>query len=99
MPTHAYYCSKCLKTTEHTLPRGAKPVCGCGQPLERRLSTNANFFIHSRDTAAGTSSNARYRDWVNSPEVQEKIKRGELVREGDKNELQDYLDEMCRGAS
>lgn len=90
MPVHHYACAQCSGLFESA--QGLCPTCG--QPATRQANVQAFHFIPQRDRAVNSGQNARYRDWLRSPETQARIARGELVPERPTNThpLVDHLD-------
>lgn len=93
-----YRCAKCGKTIQAV--DQLHPTCCL--TLAKRVFKSPEIFINPNDTAIQSHTTKRYRDWVNSPEVQAKLRSGELVIERTygtmlSNPLSDYLNDIeCR---
>lgn len=99
MPTYDFKCAACKGVATLCVQRCAQPLCAvCGAVLQRIPCTQSSFFIPDRDKAVNSGDNAKYRDWLNSPETQAKIRSGELQRETSikrsSNSLTDHVECM-----
>ncbi len=98
MPIHQFACPQCSGCWElATGPQTRVTPCPqCGIPLSRQPNLRAAVYLADRDRAVNSGQNARYRDWLRSPEVQRKIQGGELQPERPTNThpLSDHLDCM-----
>ena len=96
MPTYLYIC-ECHYEQELILNvDDPVPFCPrCSRPMSRDPNLLAEVFIAERDTAINSGKNSRYKDWYNSPETQDKIKRGIWGPDGQPlDSLTDYLNAM-----
>lgn len=93
MALNEYKCPSCDK---RSFSLGIRTVvCPDCKEEMRKVPHIANVYISERDKAEKHSENLRYKEWKNSPEVQEKIMKGELVPEGpNSNALSDDLNSL-----
>lgn len=79
------------------LDSGAHPCPVCGARTRFTMAqTRAQTYIPERDRAVNHREGGKYREWLKSPETQERIRRGELQPERGtaQNPLSDHLDNL-----